>query len=273
MSRDEGGLIDQVRHAKPFPGRLTVSAGKALLFSVDTYFLEAWQQLTTLTPDPLEFAHRHGIVVLKPDVWAGRRGVAILDWLEERGFAPAYCTRLRFDRHSVHALWRYQWNMATPQRRALQERIMTCFDSLLIVVRRSRPIRVPTTVYLTDLKGPSLPADRKPEHLRTLLDSDNPILNFVHTADEPADVVRELGIYFDAARRAACLHTLLGCGEPVDARRLLAELESEHARAVQDDADGPLCWDWLSRAAAGIAANVEGIEPLVRTVARDWGEP
>jgi len=180
---------------------------------------------------------------------------------------------LRFERHSIHALWRYQWNMATPQRRALQEQIMTCFDSLVIVVRMARPIRVPTTVYLTDLKGPSLPADRKPEHLRTLLDSSNAILNFVHTADEPADVIRELGIYLDTAQRAACLRALLGRAEPADARTMLGELEHDHAQALRNGTDGPLCWSWLTEAAAGIPANVAGMEPLVRTAARDWGEP
>ena len=94
----------------------------------------------------------------------------------------------------------------------------------------------------------------------------------MHTADEPADVVRELGIYFDADQRAACLRALLG-GEPVDARLLMGELESEHARAARDNPDGPLCWEWLSRTAAGMPANIEGMEPLVRTVARDWGDP
>ena len=125
--------------------------------------------------------------------------------------------RLRFDRHAIRGLWRYQWNMATPQRQALQEQIMTSFDSLLVIVRRSSPIRVPTTVYLTDLKGPSLPADRKPEHLRTVLNSTNPVLNFVHTADEPADVIRELGIYFDAGQRADCVRMLLA-DQPTSAR-------------------------------------------------------
>ncbi|MFL6161962.1 MAG: nucleoside-diphosphate kinase [Jatrophihabitantaceae bacterium] len=273
MSRDNNVLIDELRHAEPFPARLTVSATKARLFSVDTYFVEAWQQLTELTPDPLEFAHRHGIVVLKPDACAGRRGSAIINWLAEHGFEAAYCARLRFDRHSLRALWRYQWNMATPQRRALQEQVMTSFDSLVVIVRRARPIRVPTTVYLTDLKGPSLPADRKPEHLRTVLKSTNAILNFVHTADEPADVIRELGIYFDTAQRSACLRTLLRHDEPADTRMLLEELESDHARACQDATDGPLCWDWLTQAVAGIPANLAGIEPLVRTVATDWGEP
>jgi len=201
-------MIEVGRHADPFPMLLTTSAAKATLYSVDTYFAEAWSDLHARWPDPIRFAWEHGMLVVKPDAFAGRRAHLILEWLDEAGFVIAEARRLSFDRHSIRAEWRYQWNMATPDRKKLMDVLLKLSDSMLILVRSRDQIDVPTTVRLTDLKGPAEVAKRRPDHLRWNLGLSSAILSFLHTADEPADVVRELGIHATAAERIALLERL-----------------------------------------------------------------
>jgi nucleoside diphosphate kinase len=201
-------MIEVGRHADPFPALLTTSVAKATLYSVDTYFAEAWADLSAATTDPVRFAWEHGLLVLKPDAFAGRRAHVILEWLDDAGFVIADARRLRFDRHSIRAEWRYQWNMATPDRKKLMDVLLNLSDCMLVIVRSRDPIDVPATVRLTDLKGPAEVAKRRPDHLRWKLGLSSAILSFLHTADEPADVVREFGIHAAAPERIALLERL-----------------------------------------------------------------
>lgn len=201
-------MIEVGRHADPFPALLTTSEAKATLYSVDTYFAEAWDGLTSVWPDAVRFAWDHGMLVIKPDAFAGRRAHLILEWLDDAGFVIADARRLRFDRHSIRAEWRYQWNMATPDRKKLMDVLLGLSDCLLVIVRSRDEIEVPATVRLTDLKGPAEVAKRRPDHLRWKLGLSSAILSFLHTADEPADVVRELGIHVAAPERIALLERL-----------------------------------------------------------------
>lgn len=52
----------------------------------------------------------------------------------------------------------------------------------------------PLSVRLTEQKGAAKETLRSKYHLRSILKPLNIILNYVHTADEPADVIREIGI-------------------------------------------------------------------------------
>ena len=84
---------------------------------------------------------------------------------------------------------------------------------------------VPTTVRLTDRKGPTAPAQRMPGELRHLLGGSTYLLNLVHSTDEPADVVRELGIYLDAVERAeAIARSRDGADRSAAARAIADEL-------------------------------------------------
>ena len=60
---------------------------------------------------------------------------------------------------------------------------------------------VPASVELTGLKGPTDPDARAPGQLRHLLGRYSYLLNLVHTPDEPADVLRELGAAEAAVER------------------------------------------------------------------------
>ena len=80
-------------------------------------------------------------------------------------------------------------------------------------------------MHLTELKGPTDPDARVPGQLRHLLGRHTYLLNLVHTPDEPADVLRELAIYFDAAQRAAiCAQVAAGDDHRDEARALARAL-------------------------------------------------
>jgi hypothetical protein len=67
--------------------------------------------------------------------------------------------------------------------------------------------------------------------MRTVLEPPNQLLNFVHVADEPIDIVREIGIFFDRNERRAFLRSLRehrGADRSADARRVIADLERRH---------------------------------------------
>ena len=203
--------VELERHADPFPYLLTSAPHKGELFSVDTYFAEGWRTLREVFPDPLRFSWDFGIVVLRPEAFAGGRAELILDWIDQLGLVPALVQQVSFDRHAIRALWRYQWNLATPDRKALTDRLLQIGPSLLVVVRErtAGDDRRPVTVRLTDAKGPAEVAKREPAHLRSRLGLTSAVLSFVHTADEPADVVRELGIHFTEDERRAVLARLI----------------------------------------------------------------
>ncbi|MGC9665090.1 AfsA-related hotdog domain-containing protein [Planosporangium sp. 12N6] len=188
-------------HAAPVPESLSVSAAKRALFAVDSYFRDSWEDLCELPADDVDrILRHHALLLLKPDAVVGRRLETAAGWLARQGTVVA-AERVRLDRHTIRAMWQYQWNVASRDRRDLAD--LLCHgdgDSLLLVVRMPPDTR-PATARLSAAKGPADPARRTPGQLRHLLGNENFLLNFVHAADEPADLVREIGVLFDAPER------------------------------------------------------------------------
>jgi hypothetical protein len=206
-------------HAAPVLESLSVVARKRALFAVDSYFRDSWEDLCELPPEDIEpILRHHALLLLKPDAVAGRRLHAGLDWLAERGTVVA-AERVRLDRHAVRAMWQYQWNVASRDRRDLADLLgYDGGESLALFVRMPAHAR-PATVRLSEAKGPADPARRRPWQLRHRLGGDNFLLNFVHTADEPADLVREIGVLFDAPARRDLYRRLLRGADASDAAR------------------------------------------------------
>lgn len=61
---------------------------------------------------------------------------------------------------------------------------------------------------LQQFKGPTLPRQRAAHHLRAGLGPPNRLLNFVHAADEPADVLREVGLLLDRPTRRVVIERM-----------------------------------------------------------------
>ncbi|MFI6999310.1 nucleoside-diphosphate kinase [Nocardia sp. NPDC050175] len=204
--------------------RLSGSAAKLRRYSEDVYFRESFEQLCAQTEDPTGFAYRHAILLCKPDAVLGHVLDQTVSWLTDNGFRIVAARRIRMTPHIVRAVWYFQWNAASPERRLLADLLGTLADALVLVVTRAGDAR-PVSVELTERKGPTDPERRRPGQLRYELGRYGYLLNLVHSTDEPADVIRELGIYFDRDERAELFRSASRGVDRADAaQRLIDEL-------------------------------------------------
>ncbi|MET7767330.1 nucleoside-diphosphate kinase [Nocardia sp. NPDC005366] len=204
--------------------QLTPSPDKVEAYLGDTYVLESVEHLTRLGIDPATFARRHSLLLLKPDAIVARAVAPTLEWLGANGFEVVGAYRVAVDRHLARALWYFAWNIASPERRRLADLLVDISDALVLVVRDTDGA-LPAPVRLTEAKGATDPRKRRRGELRYLLGRHNYLLNLVHSPDDPADVLRELAIYFDEPTRAGLL-TRLGAGvdQAGEVARIAAEL-------------------------------------------------
>jgi nucleoside diphosphate kinase len=225
----------EAAHGIALSPALSRSAAKREHYGADTYYLEGSEQLADLVAGRsrevdavADFAFRHALVLLKPDAVAARRLLPAIDWLTENGFRIVAAASCRLTRTTVRALWHYQWNIATAFRRRLADQFLGSTDSLILLVRPDRQPDIPASVLLTELKGPTDPDARVPGQLRYALGRYCYLLNLVHTADEPADVLRELAVCLDAEQRAAFYcDALTGRDRRDEARQLAARLYAQ----------------------------------------------
>ncbi|MEU4243751.1 nucleoside-diphosphate kinase [Actinoplanes sp. NPDC026619] len=271
-------------YGPPFPDGLTHDADKQRYFGTDSYFLESYEQLGELTGDAVEFAAGHALLLLKPDAIASRSVGPVLDWVRASGFRIVAARRFRMTRGAVRAMWHYQLNRATPARCRLADALCQASDSLVLLLDAPAGGSVPPSVALSHRKGPADPARRHPDQLRSRLGNFGFLLNLVHASDEPADVLRELGILLDAdERRQLVQQALAGTAE----RRALAGVtlpgaDRHHAAAALADqlyAEIPAQDLRFAPAAARLAAAAEALDlpPGPRAELRacldaaDWG--
>ncbi|WP_328315958.1 hypothetical protein [Streptomyces sp. NBC_00388] len=212
---------------------LTASAVKRELFGEDLYFRESWADLTDVAgPDAAVAAGPLALLSFKCDGIAARRAGRTLDYLAEHGFSILGSARFRHNRHSMRELWRYNWHVYATDRLALMTLMHSVTDSVLVIARDDRYDGVvPGSVRLADLKGSADPAARGPEHLRSVLAPPNKIINFVHVADEPADIVREAGIFLDRPARRELFAEVAAASADTATERAYAEvgrLEAEY---------------------------------------------
>lgn len=226
----------------------TLVPGKAERYGDEVFFREAWRDIEAMAGEQAEeIAHVHALILFKPDGIAGRATQPALELLEEQGFIPVGGAVVELDRSLTRWLWLYRFNVASIERVWLHDLINSRSPSLLVALRDelAEPSRsIPATVRLTDQKGPSRPERRRPDQLRARLGVSDRLINFMHTSDEPADLVREIGILLDPPARKAVIEQMLrGEAWPtelVEQRRALEE--GVPARSFElPDALGSIC--------------------------------
>jgi hypothetical protein len=236
---------------------LTRSTLKAELYRDETYFREGLRSLgDVLGADTAAQLHRLALVMVKPDGLAAGKTRPVHDFLRKHGFEVLAVDRPALAGRGWRELWRYQLTSATSDRLAVNETLMSR-PALLLLVRHPGG-ELPASVRLAALKGPADMAGQPADCLRRLLGQLNRILSFVHVADEPADVVRELGLLLDRARRERALAAVRAGTLPAADRTLLAEALDRADRGPRDlDPHGA-----LDRAAAVVrAAPADGTDP------------
>ena len=231
---------------------------KRLLYAVDTYFRESFEDLTRVAGLSTErFCHDHALLLLKPDAVVTRRLGAVLRWVIASGFTIVCADVVTIDRHGIRALWQYGLNAASRDRRDAADLYVTASDCLLLILALPGRPRAATLV-LSEAKGPADPVRCRPGQLRHDVGSFNYQLNLVHTADEPADLLRELAVLCDHETRLTLYRrTLAGRDHTAEAFALVRRLEAA-TPAVDLRIERTL--DDLASAATGIAA-----QPRVRS--------
>lgn len=194
---------------------------KAELYGVESYFREGLDSVVrALGADAVAFLRRTALLVVKPDGMRTGKLLPVREYLTRSGFAVAAVADVTYHRHLWQGLWRYQLTSATVDRLAVND-IVLRGPALLLLLRDEAPTGVPAAVRLSGLKGSADVSRQHAGSLRALLGQPNRVLSLIHVADEPADVVRELGVFLDAPRRARLL-----------AAALADELPPEHAAAL-----------------------------------------
>ncbi|MBS9422449.1 nucleoside-diphosphate kinase [Photorhabdus caribbeanensis] len=214
---------------------LTMQSDKIRAYQNDFVPEEAWRViLSQYGKDVRNFIFGHSFILLKPETIARRLSCQAISYLAQRGFAPVGITCVELSRNAAHHIWRFQWNAATTDRIELTNWVNAQSPSILIMLRDCVPTSVPASVKLWRLKGSAHAARRKADQLRSVLGMHNRMLGFVHTPDEPADLVRELSILFDSDELSALLHTCRLTEQSIDdlvtqCSRVAVELESQYS--------------------------------------------
>lgn len=191
---------------------LTTDPDRRRIYPDDVYFREMAAQVDSVAPDLLaRILERSSFLMFKPEAVVGRRIEPALAFLAERGFEPLGALRVRIDPRILREMWRYQINAAPLSSIRAVDMALQGAESLVVALHDTQgPERtgLPAAVRLSNLKGSSSGLDADSGLLRGVLACVNESLNFVHAPDEPADLIRELGVLFDRQRRAAPLELL-----------------------------------------------------------------
>jgi nucleoside diphosphate kinase len=221
---------------------LTRMPTKAHLYQHETHFREGLSDLEEVfgqqSPDILR---RSALVIVKPDGLATAKLGPVQSFLADNDFRIVGAEPFYFDRVTGRELWRFQLTLATLDRLAVNDIVLQAGPSILLVLRSHGEHELPATVRLSSLKGKADVSEQLPGTLRNILRQPNRLCSMVHCADEPADLVRELGLLADPPTRRRLLTELLtGQITPADQELLREALRREASGGISLDSGAAL---------------------------------
>lgn len=207
--------------------KITAEPKKFDLYTLESTFRQGWRDLSETSGH--QWLTDHTFIILKPDCFAGRKHEIITSFLQLHDFTPVGYHSFLQTRNSVSEMWRYQWNSVPVDRSLVSTKLNCTSESALLVLRDISKSRLPASVRLAALKGNAQRFLRESNTLRWALDCINPMIGYVHTPDEPADVLRELSILFSSEHR----RTIMKNCEPMtwDAILMRADLMARSAHS------------------------------------------
>lgn len=133
-------------------------------------------------------------LIIKPDFFTWSNINILSKILKDEGLKVVYQKEFTFNNDISSLIWKYQWNRASEDRISLTNLMLRQSSSLYLLLYKETT--TPTSVLLWMKKGSSEPFLNNNNHIRYHLGSINKMLNFIHAADEPIDVLREGKIIF-----------------------------------------------------------------------------
>ncbi len=215
----------------PVPDLATVpsqSATKRHYFAQETSYRETWALIQDMAGRGANAAwSRHTYILFKPDAvvsHAVRKGLALL---AECGFEALACAPLSITRHQLRELWRFDMNKVPVERLAAADLLFSAGEALVVLLRD--PTGSGASERLRDLKGHAKSANRAPDQLRARLGAGDFLLDFVHSPDEPADMVRELGLLLTRRQLAHFVSVMTGAAsaEPAEVVAMAGAMEGQ----------------------------------------------
>lgn len=177
---------------------LTHFTKKREYFSADHCFILSNKIGEYILNDKMAFLLKdYTLLMIKPESFLLNKLQEIFSLLEKYHFSPVYYKFCTVSCIKSAELWKYHWSAATFIRIIVSQKLMSFSEGLILVLKNTNRNEEFASSYLCSLKGSAIEANRKAHHFRSILKPLNRLLNYIHTADEPIDFIRELGIFFD----------------------------------------------------------------------------
>lgn len=167
-------------YQQEIPFRITTSLAQI-------YWSDQWEQKL----------NKFGLLLIKPEAIMMNKVKDILNIVTKSNFEIIYYSHKKLTEAQVFEMWKFGWKDASIERILINQKLFSICNSIILVLRYEKVSNFSACEIATDLKGPSLPDKRKPYQIRSQIEPLNYILNYVHTSDETADYLRELGILFE----------------------------------------------------------------------------
>lgn len=259
---------NRARALPPEGVRLTTVGEKLELYGFDPYFRDGCDDVRAIMDGGGKVdLWNNSFLIFRPDAVVTRSISRGIEVLQENGFSVLRIYEFHYTHLIVREGWRYQHNINTRDRVAAMDLLMTSTPSLLCLLRTEcGDDDLPASARLKLLKGPSAPENRKPGQLRYEMGGvQASMFGFVHAPDEPADLLRELGIFLDPARRRQAYDCLADEPKPLTKQQIESTVADIYARTPAHDLQVTSVLEELQqrgRVPTALLTEIEGGVPL-----------
>jgi hypothetical protein len=176
--------------------QLTASRLKADVFCRDFPITDYLSKVTAFLGVPFENLHEFALLLLKPECQFGFHPSSWINLVRDAGFQHMTGIQFEWTPDLANSLWKYEPLVEGHQASDYID-LWATGPGYAAVFARSKTNADPATLMMTQLKGRSTYTLQKPGTIRKAIGQDLLLLTYVHTCDEPLDIVRELGFILD----------------------------------------------------------------------------
>lgn len=176
--------------------KLTASRIKADVFDRDFPIGLYLSKVITLLGVPVQGLHEVAMLLLKPECQFGFAPCSWVRLLSHAGFQHSVGVQFQWTVDLANSLWRYE-PLVEGHQSSDYIKLWATGPGYAAVFTRTKTQAEPATLTMTRLKGRSTHTLQKPGTIRKAIKQDLLLLTYVHTCDEPLDLVRELGVLLD----------------------------------------------------------------------------